>query len=227
MQWTDRRRSVGALLGIVILLSAVGMSAQSREPYPDAITDRWIHQKTPMSPPAVNSTFTDPDFGSTMVRVTDQTSNFSYRGGYVRTEETGSSNMWSADTSKFYVIGEGGVALAYSFNPLTMNLGSLPNATPGQALYVPLRPGASFSFTDSNVIYGTTGASPLKISSYSFSTGVTSTVVDTTTCGAQPPIISGPKTLNDDDVTPSLDDRRISISEGGPSFGGCHVRHRL
>jgi len=223
MQWIDRRPSIAALLGTLILLlpCAVGMSAQSREPYPNAITDRLIHLKTPMSPPAVNSPFTDPDFGSTMVRVTDRTSNFLYRGGYVRTEGSGASNMWSADTTKFYVIGEGGVALAYSFNPLTMNIGSLPNATPGQALRVPLRAGASFSFTDSDVMYGTTGASPLKISSYSFSTGVTSTVVDTTTCGAQPPIFPGPKTLNDDDVTSSLDDRRISISEGGPSFGAA------
>jgi hypothetical protein len=49
--------------------------------------------------------------------------------------------------------------------------------------------------------------------------GVTSTVVDTTTCGAQPPLVPGSQTRSDDDVTASLDDQRISISEGGPSFG--------
>jgi hypothetical protein len=209
--------SVSVILGVMVLFFAVGVSAQSPQPYPNAVTDRLIHPKTPMLPPPVNSPFTDPDFGSTMVRVTDQTSNFLHPGGYLRTEASGTSNMWSADTSKFYVIGEGGLTLVYGFNPSTMNITSLPNARPGQALHVPLRDGASFSFVDPDLIYGTTNANRLSISSYRFSTAAISTVVDTTTCGAQPPIIAGSKTLSDDDVTSSLDDNRIAISEGGAS----------
>src|SRR4029077_4913882 len=103
-----------------VLLWALRISAQSGWPYPHAVTDRLIHQKTPMLPPPVNSTFADPDFGSTMVRVTDQHSNFLHRDGYLRTEGSGSSNMWSADTRKFYVIGQGGSTLAYAFDPSTM-----------------------------------------------------------------------------------------------------------
>jgi hypothetical protein len=154
-----------------------------------------------------------------MVRVTDQNSDFLHPGGYLRTEGGGTANMWSADSSKFYVIGQGGSVLAYSFNPSTMKIGSLSTATPGQGLHVPLRGGGSFSFTDSDLMYGTTNISLLAISSYRFSTGVTSVVLDTTTCGVQPPLVPGPKTRSDDDVTPSLDDNRVSISEGGPSFG--------
>ena len=215
---------ISVVLGVVVLLLASGMSAQSPPPYPNAVTDRLLHPKTPMLPPPVNQPFTDPDFGSTMVRVTDQTSDFRRPGGYLRTEASGTSNMWSADTSKFYVIGQNGSTLAYGFTPSTMNIASLPNASPGQALRVPLRNGSSFSFTDSDLIYGTTDANQLSISSYRFSTGVISTVVDTTACGAQPPIIPGPKMGNDSDVTSSLDDNRISISEGGSSAGaGVYV----
>jgi hypothetical protein len=211
--------AITAVLGAILLMVAVGMSAQSPQPYPNAPTDRLMHPKTTMSPPPINTTFTDPDFGSTMIRVTDQNSHLLHPGWFLMTEGSGKANMWSADTSKFYVIGQGGVTLAYSFSPSTMKIGSLSNASPGQALHVPLWAGGSFSFIDPDLMYGTNSTSPLKISSYRFSTGVLSTVVDTTACGAQPPIIPGPKTLSDADVTPSLDDNRISISEGGPSFG--------
>jgi hypothetical protein len=44
---------------------------QSPQAYPKAISDQTIHRKTAMAPPAVNVPFTDPDFGSAMVRVTD------------------------------------------------------------------------------------------------------------------------------------------------------------
>jgi len=209
-----------AVLGAVELTLEMKTQAQSPEPYPNAVTDRLIHPKTPMvPPPAVNVLFHDPDFGSSMVRVTDEHSNFRRPGGYLRTEGSGTANMWSADNRKFYVIGEGGVTLAYSFNPASMHVGSLPRAIPGQALLVPIRAGGSFSFKDPDLIYGTTSSNPLVISSYRFSTAVTSRVVDTTTCGLQPQLVPGPQTRSDDDVTPSLDDNRISISEGGPSFG--------
>ncbi|MDQ1409645.1 MAG: hypothetical protein QOD84_680 [Acidobacteriaceae bacterium] len=93
---------------LVSILVPVGILAQGSPPYPNAITDRLIHQKTPMALPPVNIPFTDPDFGSTIVRVTDETSNFKNPGGYLRTEASGQANMWSADESKFHVIGKGG-----------------------------------------------------------------------------------------------------------------------
>jgi hypothetical protein len=200
------------------MVRVVTVSAQGIQPYPNATTDRLIRSETPMSLPVVNVPFVDPDFGSRMIRVTDEASNFKQPGSFLRTEGSGNANVWSADTRKFYVVTKGGSALVYSFNPSTLSVGSLPAATPGRPLLLPLRTGGSFSFKDPDLIYGTTDASVLKISSYRFSTGVTSTIIDTTTCGVQPPLIPGPRVRSDDDVTPSLDDRRISISEGGPSF---------
>ena len=67
-------------------------------------------------------------------------------------------------------------------------------------------------------MYGTVDSSVLTISSYNFSTGVVTPLIDTTTCGTQPPLVPGPQVRSDDDVTPSLNDNRLSISEGGPSF---------
>jgi hypothetical protein len=201
------------------LTLVAGLAAQSRQPYPKAVTDRLIHQETPMLPPARNVVFTDPDFGSSMVRATDATTNFKLPGTYLRTGASGEENEWSADTKKFYVLGKGGQDLVFAFDPSTMAISSLPNATSGMALLVPLRPGPSFSFVDPDLIYGTTNEDTLTITSYRFSTGVSTPVLDTRTCGVQPPLGSGPKVRSDDDVSLSADDSRISISEGGPDSG--------
>ncbi len=206
------------LLILCVMTAHAGLSGQSVQPYPQATTDQLVHTKTAMRPPMVNIPFVDPDFGSQMVRVTDETSQYLHPGGYLRTEASGTANMWSSDGQKFYVIGEGGVTLVYSFDPMTMKIGSPPGATPGQALFVPLRAGGSFSFTDPDLIYGTNHGNDLEITSYRFSTGTLTPVIDTTKCSVQPPLIPGPKVQSDDDVTPSLDDNRVSISEGGPAF---------
>src|SRR5713226_4564938 len=81
------------------------VSAQGRAPYPNAVTDRLVHQETPMLPPPRNVVFTDPDFGSSMVRATDATTNFILPGTFLMTEASGEENEWSADTKKFYVLG--------------------------------------------------------------------------------------------------------------------------
>jgi len=194
-------------------------AGQGIQPYPNAITDRSIRQETPMPPPATNVPFRDRDFGSLMVRVTDPSTNFKLPGTFVRTEASGKSNEWSVDNRKFYVVGKGGQAFAFGFSPSTMTFHSLPNAAPGKGLLLPLRIGPTFSFVDSDLIYGTRSADPLTITSYRFSTNSLSTVVDTRTCGVQPPLGSGPGVVSDDDVSLSLTDGRVSISEGGPESG--------
>jgi hypothetical protein len=172
-----------------------------------------------MAPPAVNTVFSDPDFGSSIVRVTDETTNPRQLGSFLRNPATGRANPWSMDAKKLYVIGEGGWELAFGFDPITMKVSSLPGRAVGQALVLPLRPGSSFSFVDADLIYGTTSVNPLTISSYRFSTGTTATVIDTTTCDTQPPLISSRSVVSDDDVSLSADDSRVSISEGGAQFG--------
>jgi hypothetical protein len=193
----------------------------AQNPYPNAVTNNNIYQETPMAPPPVNMVFNDPDFGSPMVRVTDQTTNFIRPGSYLRNAAAGETNEWSVDASKFYVIGLGGYEFAFGFNPLTMAVSSLPGAKPGQGLVLPLRTGSSFSFVDPDFIYGTTNLDPLTISGYRFSTAATSTVIDTTTCGTQPPLVKTKdhSVVSDDDITLSTDDNRIVISEGGTKSG--------
>ena len=200
------------------VLSAT-LSAQGIQPYPNAITDRLIHSETPMAPPAKYVVFTDPDFGSSMVRATDATTNFKLPGTFLRSEASGQANEWSAGAGKFYVLGKGGQDFVFAFDPATMAISSLPNAGAGTGLLIPLRPGPSFSFVDPDLIYGTSEPDTLTITSYRFSTGVSTPIIDTRTCGLQPPLGSGPKVVSDDDVSLSLDDNRVSISEGGPESG--------
>jgi hypothetical protein len=204
------------LFATLILVSS--LTAQSPQPYPNAVTDTLIHPETAMPVPARGVLFTDPDFGSTMVRVTDETTNFVFPGTALNTEGSGEQNMWSADGRKFYVLG-GARAFGFAFDPSTMAVSSLPGAVSGQGLILPFGPGGTFSFKDPDLIFGTTNKHPLTISSYRFSTGVTSDVIDTTTCGMQPALVEAPGIFSDDDVSPNLNGSRFSISEGGHAAG--------
>jgi hypothetical protein len=210
---TSRALSVSA----IITALASTMPAQSL--YPHATTDRLVHKEAAMKPPRRNVVFTDPDFGSSMIRATDSTTNFRLPGTLLRSEASGEANEWSADTKKFYVLGKGGQVLVFAFDPRTMHISSPPNAASGQALLIPLRPGPTFAFTDPDLIYGTLGQSPLTITSYRFSTNSTAPVIDTRTCGVQPPLGTGRSVVSDTDVSLSLDDNRVSISEGGSEPG--------
>lgn len=209
------------LASLSVLLFAVALFAQNSDPYPNAVTNRLIYQETPMVPPPVNMVFHDPDFGSPMVRATDQTTDFIHPTSYLRTAALGEANEWSVDASKFYVIGSGGYEFAFGFNPATMAVSSLPDAGLGQGLLLPLRPGSAFSFVDSDFIYGTTNLAPLTITGYRFSTATSAPVIDTTTCGTQPPLVptKNQTVVSDDDITLSSDDNRVVISEGGKQSG--------
>jgi len=210
------QRSVTCFLVLPIL--SMGLLAQGIQPYPDAITNRNLYPKTPMSPPPVNTVFQDPDLGGTMVRVTDGNTNPRQANDFFRNPDD-DVNEWSTDESKFYVLaGQDGANLAFAFNPATLTVSPLPGAGAGGALSVPLRAGPTFSYVDSDLMYGTAIDAPLTIASYRFSTGQTTPLFDTTTCGTQPPLVAGPNQSSSDN-TISNDDGRIVISAGGNSFG--------
>jgi hypothetical protein len=194
------------------------LAAQSVQPYSNAVTDNLIHPETPMAVPARGVLFNDPDFGSTLVRVTDENTNFVQPGTALTTEGSGQLNMWSSDSKKFYVLG-GARAFGFAFDPATMAVSPLPGATSGQGLLLPFGPGGTFSFNDPDLMYGTTNKKPLTISSYRFSTGAISDIIDTTSCGEQPALVAGPGVVSDDDVSPNLSGNRWSISEGGHAAG--------
>jgi hypothetical protein len=215
----DKRTPLPAvlwMLGTIFTLITVA-SGQGIQPYPNANTDRLIHLETAMAPPARNVVFSDPDFGEPMVRASDPTTNFKLPGTYLRTEGSGQASAWAADSSKFYMLGKGGQVLVWDFNSTTMQTSSPAGATSGRPLLVPLRPGPSFSFVDPDLIYGTTSPNSLTITSYRFSTAVSAPVIDTRTCGLQPALSTS--AISDDDVSVSLDDNRVSISEGGTQSG--------
>jgi hypothetical protein len=212
----SRLFALGVCVLVALLVVQCG-SAQSLSPYPNAVTDRAIHLKTPMSPPTANTPFVDPDFGSRMVRATDETTDYKHPGSYLMTQGSGQQNEWSADSTKFWVSGKGGWVFAFAFDPAAMKISSLPLAPPGKGLLLPLRTGATFSPIDSDSIYGTTNQAVLSITNYRFSTGKSTPVIDTTTCGTQPPL--DPKARSDDDVGVSWNARRFSISEGGKQQG--------
>jgi hypothetical protein len=203
----------------LVLFLGVSVSAQNPQTYSHAITDRLIHKETPMSVPDPNVVFTDPDFGSSMVRVTDASTNFRLPNTFLITNGSGEANEWSKDSTKFYLVGDGGWNYAFAFDPKTMAVSSLPNATPGEALLLPLRAGATFSSVDSDLIYGTSDPDTLTIQSYRFSTGITAPVIDTRTCSVQPPLGTGPSVVSDDGISASYNDRRLSIAEGGKASG--------
>ena len=199
------------------LLSSLALVAlgQGVAPYPLARTDRYFQAKTPMSPPPVNSVFKDPDFGSTMVRVTDENTNPKHRGWFFRNPAIGDANVWSADSRKFWVQSQGGGLLAFGFDPQTLLSEPLIDVKSGKRLALPLRAAASFSYVDPDLIYGTSSSNYLAIKSYRFSSGVTATIIDTRTCGVQPAL--DPKSTNGDDLSISKTDGRFTISEGGRS----------
>jgi hypothetical protein len=168
-----------------------------------------------MLPPPVNVVFTDPDFGSEMVRVTDENTDSSGSRGYFLSPG-GVTGGWSADGQKFYVIGKGGGKFAFGFDTANMSIRSLPGAKPGEGLSIPLQRGATFSFVDPDLMYGTLPKAPLTIATYQFSSGVTTPLLDTTKCGTEPPLAPH---VYSDEVTVSADDKRLVVAEGAKQFG--------
>jgi hypothetical protein len=153
-----------------------------------------------------------------MVRVTDDNTNPKRLHSFFRNPGT-ETNAWSADGRKFFLVGEGPVTLAFGFRPSTMLISALPGAGTGGGFAIPLRaaPAPTFSFVDPDLMYGMMAGASLTIASFRFSTGAVTPLIDTTTCGMQPPLV-GPH-VNSSDISISADDNRIEINAGGNQFG--------
>jgi hypothetical protein len=175
-----------------------------------ARSDEGLQTETPMSPPAVNAEFSDPDFGSRMVRVTDANSLASQPNDSFISNSSAEQNEWNLDSTKFYVIGDSGNNyLIYSFDPSTLQVtwdpiqGNLNDALPMSA--------AAFSRVDPNLIYGKVNSSPNQtIGQYDFSTNTLTNIVSETSCvpGLAPGSHLG-------DLSVSAGDQRIMAYEGG------------
>jgi hypothetical protein len=191
------------LLTVVSVLFVPSLKGQVGITYSER-TDRAIQPTTPMDPPAVNVVFQDPDFGSSMVRVTDTNTNASSPGLFYRNASVGDQNTWAIDDSKFYVVAQNGLMKFFGFDPVSMQVTPLSN--------IPLRAEAEFSFADPDLVYGVSSATPYVIRSYRFSTAAVTPVFDTNTCGIQPALSPAGTSGT---VSVSSHDGRFALVEGG------------
>lgn len=210
------RRFVTVASLYLIVAACVAAWAQGVQPYPNAFTDREVHPKTAMAPPSVNTVFQDPDFGAFMVRVTDGNTNPKDLNSYFRNPMT-EANAWSADGRKFFLVGESNNALAFAFDPSTMLISTLPGAGTGGGFAIPLHD-RTFSFLDPDLMYGTLARASLTIATLRFSTGAVAPLIDTTTCGTQPPLVAGLH-VTSSDISISADENRVEINAGGTEPG--------
>ncbi len=211
------RRFVTLVSLCLISVASAAAWAQGVQPYPNAFTDREVHPKTSMAPPSVNTVFQDPDFGALMVRVTDDNTNPKLLHSFFRNPMS-DANAWSADGRKFFLVGEQMKTLAFGFDPSTMLISALRGAGTGGGFAIPLYPGPTFSFVDPDLMYGTMADAPLTIASFRFSSGAVTPLIDTTTCGMQPPLVAGPH-VNSSDISISANDNRVEINAGGNQPG--------
>ena len=175
-----------------------------------ARSDRDPVPETPMAAPDVNVVFTDPDFGSRMVRVTDADvlvnmgmSNINYV-----TDSSSEQNTWNTNSTSFFVIGTGGNFLLYSFDPATMQATwqPIPGAINGA---LPVE-NVTFSRTDPNIVYGQAEGPDQVIAQYDISANNLTDLIATTSCV---PGLAASSHMGD--VSVSAGDQLLLTYEGG------------
>lgn len=122
-----------------------------------ARTDRRIEHYPENAPRlgAAGSIVTDPTFGSRILRVTDPRSDPQGRGRSLMTPSSSEQNAWNADGTKFYVLTSGGQYVLYDFDPSKMAVRQRATVS------APWAGEPEFSYTQPNVLYGTTARDPV------------------------------------------------------------------
>ena len=142
----------------------------------DAITDRSTRDKPPL--PALSGAgfvFSDPAFGSRMVRITDG----NVRPGAIdrsyRTPSSTHANAWSADARYFYTVSTDGTVIPFSFDASTLHASRLqPSATGDGGLVLRFFNEPTFSYLTPGVLYGTysgSGSNLRSVDQYDLETG--------------------------------------------------------
>ncbi len=138
------------------VMSGVGAQAASSAGKPCgppsycARTDRRT-EVYPDTPPALGpagSIVQDPNFGSRIVRVTDDKTDAKRRGGPLMTPSSSEQNTWNTTSTALYVVNSGGGFTLYDFDPSTMTPHSLGEPT----LQWAGEP--QFSYSQPNILYG-------------------------------------------------------------------------
>jgi hypothetical protein len=210
------------LLSLMAICFSVCVSAQTPIPSrtsekqcgpPDycARTDRKV-EPYGAKPPVLGragSIITDPNFGSRILRVTDEKTDPRREGGPIMTPSSAEQNTWNTNSTKFYVVGMGGKDFLYDFDPSTMTAkskGLLDVAWGGEP---------QFSYTQPNVLYGIDHRNP-SFQQIDVSNGRLTTLDNISDCVK----------LNSDDgghgVTVSADDNRF-MTNVGPRQDGNYL----
>jgi hypothetical protein len=166
---------------VLILMYALPAVAQSPPLTYNAINDRVLRV-----PPTLSSLggagfrFTDPTFGSQMLRVTDANTRPDRAGRFYMSPSSAESTAWNTNSTKFYVLDSGGNQIPYDFNPATMTasrMAPLGNGSGGLVLNLGGEP--TFSFVDPDLLYGGSGS---QFVAYRFSTATQTGLHDVRSC---------------------------------------------
>jgi hypothetical protein len=166
---------------LLVVVGPVSSAAQVPPVTFSALTDRLV-RLTPALPSigGAGSQFTDPTFGSKMLRVTDANTRPDFVGRFFMSPGSAESTAWNTNSTKFYVMGSAGEQLVYNFNPATMTasrVAPLGNGSGGLVLNFGGEP--TFSFVDPDLIYSGSGS---QFVAYRFSTATQTALHDVRSC---------------------------------------------
>src|SRR5262249_41384068 len=147
----------------------------------NAVTDRTPYAKPPLPPlgPA-GFTFTDPTFGSKILRVTDALTRPGLPGASFRVPSNLQVAAWNATSTAFYVISNDGTAIPFLFDSQTMSAVRVqPTWTDDSSATLSFYGEPHFSLVTPNVIYGAvSGANNRTVGQYDFQSGLYTPILD-------------------------------------------------
>lgn len=155
-----------------------------------ADTSRTFRPESQVPPPKVNQVFRDPEFGSRIMRVTDEMGvNGMFPGFSFGTNSSAETNEWGKFNPAlgehggyfFYVLSSGGAGMLFSMDASTMQVTPYCKGLP--RCHLP--GGGSFSYVDPNVIFGSFGSNGT-INSLNIATGKQTTIYDFRKCPGVP-----------------------------------------
>ena len=160
-----------------------------------ADTSRQFRPESIDSPPRVNQIFQDREFGSRLIRVTDENGiDGNLPGLSFGSNASAETNEWGKfDPSLgpnggyyFYVMTSGGGAVLFSMDAATMRV--TPHCGALRTCRLPVDD--SFSYVDPKILYGQFGSNGT-IAAYNVATGKQTTVYDLNKCPNLPDDLSG------------------------------------
>ncbi|HWW13940.1 MAG TPA: hypothetical protein VN310_04695 [Candidatus Dormibacteraeota bacterium] len=188
-----------------------------------ADTSRQFKPETVYAPPRPNQIFRDPEFGSRLIRITDESGIDGNLPGFsFGTNSGGEANEWGKlDPSLgpnggyyFYITTSGGGVVPFSMDAATMQV--TPHC--GGLKMCRLQGDPSFSYVDPKLLYGHFGSNNL-IAAYNIASGKQTTVYDLNKCSNLPDDLSGYPAA----ISNSGDDTKFANYSGGKMQGWGHL----